>query len=198
MFSLPPDLDSSCFSLFLQCEEFDSARSLRALFVTTDLAPFANSLPERSGSKRSFVTEVKLFLLEKRLADGRILLLPFLNTLRGRYSKQEALHGELNELYQGVLALSGGPSTGQTTASIGSTSSPQGHELDRAEFREKLVRYFSSSELRTLCFDMNIQYDDFRPGRSQMAEDLVEYCERNGRTPELLNHCRKLRPHVNW
>jgi tetratricopeptide (TPR) repeat protein len=105
MLSLPSDLDALCLSLFLQCEEFESAQDLRALFVTTELAPFADGLPERTGSKRAFVARVKLFLLEKRLTDGRVLLLPFLDTLRGSYPEQEALHGDLNDLYQRVLVL---------------------------------------------------------------------------------------------
>lgn len=103
MLSFPTELDTLCFSLFLRCDEFDSAELLRAVFTTTDLAPFADGLPDKMGNKKAFVTEVKSFLLEKRLADGRVLLLPFLETMRGRYSEQDALHGELNDLYQRVL-----------------------------------------------------------------------------------------------
>ena len=105
MLSLPADLDTLCYTLFEQCDEFNSSQELRALFVTTDLAPFANGVPERAGGKKSFVTAVKLFLLEKRLADGRALLLPFIETLRGRYSEHDALNGELGELYRRVLVL---------------------------------------------------------------------------------------------
>jgi len=103
MLRLPSELDTRCFGLFMQCEEFDSAQLLRAIFTTEDLAPFADGLP-KSSSKKAFVTEVKLLLLEKRLADRRALLLPFLDTLRGRYPKEDALHGDLNDLYQRVLA----------------------------------------------------------------------------------------------
>ena len=104
MLSLPPELDTLCFSIFVRCDEFDSAELLCAVFTTTDLEPFADSLPPKTGNKRAFVTIVKSFLLEKYLTDGRVLLLPFLDTLRGRYPEQEALHGELNDLYQRVLA----------------------------------------------------------------------------------------------
>ena len=105
MFSLPSDLDTLCFSLFVRCDEFSSTQDLRAVFVTTELAPFSDGLPEKTGSKRAFVNQVKLFLLEKGLTDGRVLLLPFLDALRGSYPEQEALHGDLNNLYQRVLAL---------------------------------------------------------------------------------------------
>jgi len=189
---LPPELDKQCFSLFSQCEEFDSIESLYAVFVTTELAPFANGLPERAGSRRAFVTQVKSFLLEKHLADGRVLLLPFLDTLRGRYAQEDALHGELNDLYQRVLALM--PAQPAQPAPQPVSSQP----LDRAGFRAKLVRYFNSSELETICFDMGIEYQNFAPALDKFAQDLIAYCERTGRTNELLNMCRKSRPHVDW
>ncbi len=104
MFSLPSDLDQLCFKLFSQCDEFENTRTLRAVFTTTELAPFADGLPERTGNKTAFVKAVKLFLLEKRLADGRALMLPFLEALGESCLEAEALHGELHDLYQRVLA----------------------------------------------------------------------------------------------
>ena len=105
MLSLPAELDALCSRLLARCEQLDSARSLRAVFVTDDLAPFANGLPERAGSKTGFVAAVKLFLLETRLADGRVLLLPFLDAARAVYPPEDALRGELDDLYERVLAL---------------------------------------------------------------------------------------------
>jgi len=105
MLSLPSELDMRSSALFVQCDEFDSSRLLQSVFTTDELAPFADRLPERIGGKKAFVTEVKLFLLKTRLADGSVLLLPFLDTLRGRYPEQDALHGELTDLYRRVLAL---------------------------------------------------------------------------------------------
>ena len=192
MLSLPSDLDALCFSLFVQCDEFDEAALLRAVFTTTELAPFAGSLPERKGSKKAFVTEVKLFLLEKRLADGRALLLPFLDTLRERYTQEDALHGELNDLYQRVLAL-----THRPPAQPAPQPGPK-HPLDRAGLRAKLVRFFNLGELETICFDMGIEHENFQPALDQFAQDLIAYCERTGNTNELLNMCRKLRPRVDW
>ena len=104
MLSLTSELDTQCSALFVQCDEFNSTQALRAVFVTTDLAPFADGLPESTGSKKTFVSLVKLYLLEKHLVDGRVLILPFLNTLRGRYPEQAALHGELDDLYRRILA----------------------------------------------------------------------------------------------
>ncbi|HEU0292590.1 MAG TPA: tetratricopeptide repeat protein [Anaerolineales bacterium] len=104
MLSLPRDLDQQCFSVFVRCTEFDNAEKLRAVFTTNDLDPFRDDLPAFSGSKRQFVSQVKLFLLEKQLADGRELILPFLDSLSSLYEEQDSLHGDLNRLHQRMLA----------------------------------------------------------------------------------------------
>ena len=81
MLSLPSDLDTLSFSLFMRCDEFNNVEALRAVFSTHDLFPFRDNLPVFS-DKKTFVLEVKLLLLSKVLADGRELMLPFLATLR--------------------------------------------------------------------------------------------------------------------
>ena len=88
MLSLPPDLDKLCFTVFSRCDEFENGRTLRPVFTTNELAPFAGGLPERTGGKRAFVNAVKLFLLEKHLADGRALMLPFLDALCGYWLQE--------------------------------------------------------------------------------------------------------------
>jgi len=45
---LSSDLYRRCRSVLTQCCEFDSNAALRAIFVTDELAPFANALPEVS------------------------------------------------------------------------------------------------------------------------------------------------------
>jgi len=103
MLSLPPELDEQCFALFLLCDEFNSTNSLRAVFTTPDLAWSVAGLPERTGSRRDFAAQVKLFLQEERLTNGPWLLLPFLDTLRGRYPEEDDSRRKLNDLYQQVL-----------------------------------------------------------------------------------------------
>src|SRR5688500_5710571 len=100
MYSLSLKLDTQCLTLFKRCTQFESTESLRAVFVTTELAPFADGLPARTDSKEAFVDVVKLFLLEKQLAGGRALMLPFLEALRERHPKQDDLYGELDALYE--------------------------------------------------------------------------------------------------
>jgi hypothetical protein len=105
MLSLPSEINTQCFQLLARCKEFTSREVLRASFVTIKLGPFRDRLPASTGNTETFVNLVKAFLLETRLADGRVLLLPFLETLRGQYPPEDGLHGEIGQLYQRVIAL---------------------------------------------------------------------------------------------
>lgn len=102
MSSLPPDLDHACSQLFNRCPEFASTGQLRALCTTTELQPFAAQLPDSSGTRSNRVQAVKAFLLEKKMANGRSLLLPFLLALRDQYPPEDGLYGELDALYRRV------------------------------------------------------------------------------------------------
>lgn len=63
------------------------------------------------------------------------------------------------------------------------TSTPDTGELDQSAFYlDILANLFSEEELRTLCFDMGIDYESLpassKPGK---ARELMEYCRRHNR-----------------
>lgn len=64
--------------------------------------------------------------------------------------------------------------------------------------RRKLVSYFSIDELRTMCFDLGIQYEDFPVTLGGMSRELIASCERSGRISQLIEECRQQRPGVMW
>jgi len=66
-------------------------------------------------------------------------------------------------------------------------------------FRDLLDRRFSQEELRALCFDLEIAYENL-PGATRIAkaQALLEYALRHGRLPALAARCRQLRPAVPW
>ena len=68
----------------------------------------------------------------------------------------------------------------------------------RTELREKLAQYFNKEELRTLCFDLGIQYEDLPDTLEGMARDLVAFLDRRGRIPDLIARCRTLRPNLTY
>jgi hypothetical protein len=72
-------------------------------------------------------------------------------------------------------------------------------ELDRTKLRQLLSTHFDEEELRTLCFDLGMSYDDLRgEGVPHKARELVAYLERRGRIPELVTLGKRERPHLDW
>jgi len=65
--------------------------------------------------------------------------------------------------------------------------------------RDLIDQHFSDEELRLLCFDLAIEYENL-PGATRIAKSqaLVAYCLRHNRLPELGAQCRQLRPDADW
>ena len=95
-------LSNRCRSVLLHCSEFDSDLSLRALFITDELAPFRDGLPEAK-NKGDRTDLVLAYLVDKRLSDGRFVLPLFLLRLRSDYHPSNRLYFELDALAQEVL-----------------------------------------------------------------------------------------------
>ena len=59
---------------------------------------------------------------------------------------------------------------------------------------------FTAKEMRhQLYVPLSIPYDDVEgTTRSDKATGLVQFCARNGRLPELLNQCQRIRPRIAW
>lgn len=62
-----------------------------------------------------------------------------------------------------------------------------------------IKKHFSLEELQSLCFDLDIEFDDL-PGNnfSRRAEELVDYCDRHSKFNQLLTACRQKRPKAPW
>ena len=71
--------------------------------------------------------------------------------------------------------------------------------VDRTKLREILVDYFSDGDLRTLCFQLGVEYADLGPGgRADRARELVIYFDRRRRLHRLAEEGQKLRPDAPW
>lgn len=67
------------------------------------------------------------------------------------------------------------------------------------QLRQRLNISFNTKELKELCFDLGIDYDNL--SGSEKGEKIIEvvtYLDRRNRLNELLSMCRDLRPDVNW
>jgi hypothetical protein len=80
------------------------------------------------------------------------------------------------------------------------SSSWQEHQdTFRAKLLENLVQHFGEDELRTLCFYLEVDYENLTAqGKDGKARDLIIHLERLERIPELMECCRKLRPMISW
>ena len=69
----------------------------------------------------------------------------------------------------------------------------------RTHLRRMLDTRFDETELRTLCFDLGVDYDNLSHAtKADAARELVSYFERRDRLPELVAMGRTLRPDVPW
>ncbi len=68
-----------------------------------------------------------------------------------------------------------------------------------APLRRALVAHFDLEELRTLCFDLGVDYDAL-PGQGKVnkARDLLLHLDRRARIPDLVSLANRLRPHLDW
>lgn len=71
--------------------------------------------------------------------------------------------------------------------------------INTTPFRELLTNLFSDGELRNLCFDLGIDYESLPGGgKADKARELIAYAQRHRQIDQLLNECRRLRPHADW
>jgi hypothetical protein len=69
---------------------------------------------------------------------------------------------------------------------------------DRVRIRQTLVEAFNLSELRTLCMDLDVDYENFPATKTGLARELFLYCERRQMVNELIELCRQERPEFDW
>lgn len=68
-----------------------------------------------------------------------------------------------------------------------------------ANLRNLISTSFNKGELRTLCFDLGVNYENL-PGETleDKARELVDFCQRRGVLKDLIEKCNALRPNTGW
>ena len=67
------------------------------------------------------------------------------------------------------------------------------------KLRHELDRRFDEQELRSLCFDLSVDYDNLPgAGKVNKARELVAYLARRGRLSDLAKVGRRVRPDIDW
>jgi hypothetical protein len=68
-----------------------------------------------------------------------------------------------------------------------------------SEFRQLITESFDSEELRTLCFDLDVDYDSLRgEGKEARVRELVAYLRRRRRLPDLVAALSARRSDLPW
>ena len=71
--------------------------------------------------------------------------------------------------------------------------------LQNIHLIEMMVECFSIEELKTLCFKLDLEYENVSVGgREEYARELILYCKRIDRFDDLIDLCEKERPHLSW
>ena len=84
------------------------------------------------------------------------------------------------------------------TARPARTTMPAGRE-PLIQLRHVLATRFGDGDLRTLCFDLGLDYADLPgDGKANKARELIAHQEKRGRIAQLVRAARRLRPDVRW
>ncbi len=69
--------------------------------------------------------------------------------------------------------------------------------VDPVSLRQALIQYYNEGELRTMCFDLGIDYESLGgQGKANNARALVAFAQNRGRLDEIVTYVRQTRPHV--
>lgn len=139
-----------------------------------------------------------------KAAGGIVAYAAFLGTL------QMALPGlSRNELLALYAAITGGltllllialPLSRKRRSIHTAPETPaQGTPEQRTWLHRTLSQRFSKGELRTLCFDLGVDYDDLpNEGKTNKARELIAHLERHNRILALIKAAGALRPDIDW
>jgi hypothetical protein len=71
--------------------------------------------------------------------------------------------------------------------------------MDKQRFLDAILRQFNNDELKLLCFDLGLDYENLGGDTKTIkCLELILYAERRGKMEDLLSLCEKARPGLNW
>lgn len=149
------DLYSQCRAVLLDCDEFQSHESLRAVFATSQLRGYANKIPEVRFQEQR-VDECLRYLNSRRFKGEPILAL-FLEILSRSYPVDDDIHITLHMLAQKVRHIFSGAQDASDEVEVGIVIAL------KEEFRE-LLDEFVPAYTPDYDKDLRAYYYHFQPG----------------------------------
>lgn len=72
-------------------------------------------------------------------------------------------------------------------------------DIDLYYLQQQLVEHFDLDDMNELCFLLKIDFEEIAGDtKTAKARELVKFCYRNGRIPEIVQRCAELRPKEIW
>lgn len=178
----------------LDCDLFSSHQQLNAIFIDPRIKAWQNRLPIQNQNIQDLVNSVIELLADKQSSHSQEnALVLFLEVLADEVDPGDICHQQL-EILAEKLRQAHTQSSEFLRPSPSISQSP-------AELRPVLIQIlserFNISELKTLCFNMQIDSESLgHAAKPDMARELILYLERRNRLGELLPAIRKLRPDI--
>lgn len=147
--------------------------NLRRISVTVQLPPVpADASPALATKVRNYLSQYF------DIADRR---------MRVYWGTADEFIKELSQRWQGQGIVSAQGS--------GKASAPP---INLKQLLENIVQSFGQSDLRTMAFKLNVDYELLPPAKDDFARELIVYLQNRGRLHELIESCREERPHITW
>lgn len=103
-------------------------------------------------------------------------------------------HGELQAAIEGLRRRS-------AAGSLAVAAPPRefSHQ-DKLRLRDMLIKHGTLEDLRTICNNLAIDYESVPGGdnKSAKARELVAFCDRRMKLPQLVAACQEVLPEVGW
>jgi hypothetical protein len=91
MASLPRQIAQRCRVILRRCQEFENHNALKAVFIVDELENYKDDLPQ-TDNKNARVDETIEFLLSRTTESNKSAFILFLNVLKDKYEKYDAVY----------------------------------------------------------------------------------------------------------
>jgi hypothetical protein len=203
---IPSGLYRKLRSVLSECGPFATDQELTAIFIDERVRPWRNRLPQ-ADSRIGRVERVIDFLHNQYNDVGESALVLLLRVLSERLDPGDACHHrlakladeldhELTSLINDIFERPERPiqKPSQVVDTPGRTVITK-----RNEFLQQLKTAFNDDDLASLCFKLNVAYDDLSgDNRKRRFLSLIDQLERENRVQEFIVLCKEERPQYNW
>ncbi|MEM7114300.1 MAG: hypothetical protein AAF614_17830 [Chloroflexota bacterium] len=76
----------------------------------------------------------------------------------------------------------------------------QSDKIDKSHLRRLITTYFDITDLKLLCFDLQLDYESIGGGNDKRLKvvEIIMYLENRERLQELAEKCKEMRPNLDW